>query len=190
MGYIRVFFWRVLLGGPPDRPTDRSRIGARGRTRSGAIDRPAGSMVGSAGPWPPRSSPRFALGSTALAVWRCGRRSAPREQVPIALAWTRTRNAGFGNPSDVRFHYESLGVSPTSVRASCEAEPAGGLPSPSVIGVRGIEPPWSGPRSQCVATTLHAVNDRGGSRGAGRRRAPSAGFEPAPIRFVIGGSAG
>ena len=42
---------------------------------------------------------------------------------------------------------------------------------PAEIGVRGIEPPWTGIRNQCVATTLHTAT-------------PSAGLEPASSWFA------
>ena len=105
-----------------------------------------------------RSPARLAL---AVAP-RLEERGVVRSRSHDALAWSRTRNAGFGNPSEDPFHYESS--SPSSGGASSAGGCAGGTFDPTEIGEGGIEPPWSGSRNQCVATTLHSVSFGGPER--------------------------
>lgn len=106
-----------------------------------------------------RSSPRFVGVSPRSA--RDRERGGVLEQVH-ALAWIRTRISGSGDPRDGPFHYESfVGRRPVERRA---LGTHAALRDRRRVGVRGIEPPWSGSRNQCVASTLHAVSTLGETR--------------------------
>lgn len=137
---------------PSGRSALRSRTRRRGRASGAATRR---TSWPTAGPWPTTGHPPRTLGG------RC-----PSRRGAAGVAYEGDVGAGpslspglepGSRASDAR-------VIATSLRELVFRQSLGrraqrgarGRHGPSEIGVRGIEPPWAGPRNQCVATTLHA----------------------------------